>query len=274
LFGWRARSSLYGFFSRDHLRDDLGVEDVAITNQEGVSADQRWKLRGLQVVYGYRFERNHTFDPAPSPNDPLPFDIVANLARLSAATVFDRRSDPLAPTKGTFSSLSWDYSALWLGSDVVNRKLLIQQYAFFPVGSRLVMASRVQSGFVFGPDDLLPSDRFRAGGGTTVRGYGEDSLGPRNSAGVPSGGETLLILNQEARLSLHRWVNVVVFVDAGNIFGKGDPFSWNELKIGYGFGLRFNSPVGLLRLDYAVPKTPLSTQKTGGRVTFGFGHIF
>lgn len=278
LFGWRARSSLYGFFSRDHLRDDAGTRDVAIVDQEGVSADQRWRVRGFQVVYGYRFERNHTYDPAPLPNDPVPFDIVVNLARLSAATVLDRRDDPLSPRKGTFSSLSWDYSALWLGSEVVNRKLLFQQYGFFPLGSRLVLASRLQSGLVFGPDELLPSDRFRAGGGTTVRGYGEDSLGPRVD-GIPAGGETLVILNQEVRFAMHRWVSGVVFIDAGNIFGKGDPFTWKELKIGYGFGLRFNSPVGLLRVDLGIPRTDISTTRQAnsirdGRWYFGFGHIF
>jgi outer membrane protein assembly factor BamA/autotransporter translocation and assembly factor TamB len=279
LFGWKARSSLYGFFSRDHLRDEQGIEEVAIADQEGVSADQRWRVRGFQVVYGYRFERNHTYDPSPTPNDPFPLDVVANLARLSAATVLDRRDDPLAPRKGTFSSLSWDYSSLWLGSDVVNRKLLFQQYAFFPLGSRLVMASRGQAGFVFGPDDLLPSDRFRAGGATTVRGYGEDSLGPRNAAGIPAGGETLLILNGEARIAIHKWVNGVMFVDAGNIFGKDEQFNWTELRIGYGVGLRFNSPVGVLRVDFGIPRTDISATRQAnsirdGRWYFGFGHIF
>jgi outer membrane translocation and assembly module TamA len=51
------------------------------------------------------------------------------------------------------------------------------------------------------------------------------------------------------------------------------------LKVGYGFGLRFNSPVGLLRLDYGIASSPLvSTQRAhtiqDGRLYFGFGHIF
>jgi outer membrane translocation and assembly module TamA len=60
LFGWRARSTLYGYFSRDRLRDDAGTEILAITDREGISADQRWRMRGMQIVYGYRFERGHT----------------------------------------------------------------------------------------------------------------------------------------------------------------------------------------------------------------------
>ena len=273
LFGWRARTTLYGFSSRTRIRDEAGLDIVALTNRSGVSADQRWRVGGIQVVYGYRFERNRTFDPEPSPGDPFPLDFVVNLARLSGAVLFDRRDDPLSAHKGTFTSASWDHSGLWLGSDVRNRKLLVQQHTFFPVGSRLVLASRVQTGFVFGPDDLLPSDAFRAGGATTVRGYGEDSLGPRTVGGIPKGGETLVILNHETRFPIYRWVHGVGFIDAGNIFGKGESFSFGELKIGYGVGLRFDTPVGMFRVDLGIPKTPVSTTKNM-RVHFGFGHIF
>ena len=273
LFGWRARSSLFGFFSRDRIRNEEGTHVLAITDREGVSADQRWRLGGIQVVYGYRFEHNRTFDPTPSSLDPFPLDVVSNLARLSGAAVFDRRDDPLNARKGTFTSVSWDHAAYWLGSDVVNRKLLAQHHTFVPVGSRLVLASRVQSGFVFGPDELLESDRFRAGGATTVRGYGEDSLGPRSQIGIPTGGETLVILNHEARFPIYGWAHGVAFVDAGNIFGKDEPFSWRALRLGYGFGLRLDTPFGMLRADVGIPKTALSSTKTT-RFHFGFGHVF
>lgn len=273
LFGWRARTSLYGFVSRDRIKD-TGDVLAAVTDREGVSVDQRWRVGGFQVVYGYRFERNRTFDPDPAASDPFPLDFIVNLARLSGAVLFDRRDDPLNSRKGTFTSVSWDHAALWLGSDVSNRKLLMQQYAFVPVGPRVVLASRVQSGFVFGRDDLLPSDRFLAGGATTVRGYTEDSLGPRGFLGLPTGGETLVVLNQEVRFPIYRWVHGVGFVDAGNIAGKGDS-AWKGLKVGYGVGLRFDTPVGLLRVDFGIPKGPASTTgSTTGRWYFGFGHIF
>jgi outer membrane protein insertion porin family len=274
LFGWRARSTLYGFYSHARIRDEEGLDIVALTNRTGVSADQRWRFSGIQVVYGYRFERNRTFDPTPSPGDPFPLDFVVNLARLSGAALFDRRDDPLSARKGTFTAISWDHSGLWLGSDVSNRKLLAQQHTFFPLGGRLVLASRVQAGFVFGPDDLLPSDAFRAGGATTVRGYGEDSLGPRDVLGIPSGGEMMVILNHEARFPIHRWVHGVGFIDAGNIFGKDEPFSFGALKIGYGIGLRFNTPLGMFRADIGIPRTALSATRSTTRFHFGFGHIF
>ena len=274
LFGWRARSSLYGFVQRDRLRDQLGEDIVAINDVEGISADQRWRRGGMQILYGYRFERNRTYDPEPG-NDPFPLDFVANLAKLSAAAVFDLRDDPINAKKGTFSAVSFEQAGAWLGSDVNNRKLLMQQTAFVPVG-QLVFASRVQAGFAFGRDDLLPSDRFRAGGATTVRGYAEDSLGERSAiGGIPLGGAKLIVLNQEARFPVYRWAHAVAFIDAGEIFSRDEAFRWNHLKVGYGVGVRFDTPVGLLRVDVGFPNTALTESRgTKPRWYFGFGHIF
>lgn len=279
LFGWRARSSVYGFVSRDRLRDEAGTEILAINDRQGISADQRWRTHGAQIVYGYRFERGLTFDPDPG-NDPFPLRFISNLATLSLAGLYDRRDDPLASRRGTFTSVSFEQAAMLIGSDVSNRKLLGQQYVFVPVGG-VVLASRVQAGKKFGRDDLLPYDRFRAGGATTVRGYGEDGLGPRGFDGLPSGGEMLVVLNQEARFPLYRWLQGVGFVDAGSVLGKDETFSLRSLKAGYGVGVRFNTPVGLLRVDFGIPNARVSTISSrepnslrGGRWYFGIGHIF
>jgi len=277
LFGWSARSTLYGFFSRDRLRSLTNASEIlAISDLEGVSVDQRWRPKGFQIVYGYRFERNHTFDPEPDPVLPS-IDGIANIAKLSGALVLDRRDDPINSRKGWFSSASFDQSAAFLGSDRNNRKLLMQQFVFVPMG-RLVLASRAQLGFAFGRDPLAFSDRFRAGGATSVRGYAEEGLGPRDpDTGLPIGGDRLVILNQEARFHMFKWskkvgFDGVFFADAGNIFAKHD--DWGALKLGYGFGLRFDTPVGLLRFDVGFPSSPLTPGGRGFRWHSGFGHIF
>ncbi|MGE0864151.1 MAG: translocation/assembly module TamB domain-containing protein [Vicinamibacterales bacterium] len=280
LFGWPARSSVYGFYTRDRIRDEAGDELVFINDIQGFSADQRWRTHGLQIVYGYTFKRSRTYDPEPLANDPSPLDFVANVASIGTAVLFDRRDDPLAPRRGSFSSVSFDQSALWMGSDSSNRRLLGQQYGFVPLGP-LVLASRVQAGKTFGTDALFPDDRFRAGGATTVRGYSEEALGPRDFSGLPTGGEGLFIFNQEVRFPIYRWINGVGFVDAGHVIDKDQAFRFGDLKFGYGAGLRFNTPVGLLRVDYGIPGSRLTTASArepnslrGGRWYFGIGHIF
>ncbi len=270
LFGWAARSTLYSFYSRDRLRDDGGDDILAISDRQGVSVDQRWKPKGFQIVYGYRFERNHTFDPEPG-LDPLPLDSVANLAKLSAAVVFDGRDDPINSRKGFFSAISFDEAALFLGSDVRNRKLLMQQFVFVPIKG-LVLASRAQVGFAFGPDQLAFTDRFRAGGATSVRGYPEEGIGLRDGAGLPEIGNRLVILNQEARFPVYRWAHAVAFLDAGNHYQKGEKLS--GLKLGYGIGIRLDTPVGLIRGDVGFPGSAADDGRRKPRFYFGFGHIF
>ena len=102
---------------------------------------------------------------------------------MSEAVLWDRRDDPINARKGTFSSISFDQSAPFLGSDLQNRKLLMQQYLFVPLG-RLVLASRAQVGFAYGRDPLALSDRFQAGGATSVE-LRRGQPWPRSRSGAP-----------------------------------------------------------------------------------------
>jgi outer membrane protein assembly factor BamA len=142
----------------------------------------------------------------------------------------------------------------------------------------VVLASRAIGGTTQGSDD--PTDRFQAGGATTVRGYAENSLGARDTFGDVLGGDQLLILNQELRFPIYRWLRGVAFVDAGNAFSELEPFAFRDLAVGYGAGLRLNSPIGVLRLDFGIPATTISptarraNEAGSGRWYFGLGHIF
>jgi outer membrane protein assembly factor BamA len=281
-FGLPIRSSVFGFFTRDKFRD---VDDsdvvIAITDRVGASFEQRVRPRGLEITYAYRYETNHTYDPEPSPGDEFPLNVRANLARLSSAVIYDRRSDLLDARTGTFSAASLEHAAGWLGSDAHYTKTLAQQHVFFSPGESMVLASRAQFGLTWHPENLLPVDRFKAGGATTVRGYPENSLGPSDFFGLPKGGGQLVILNQELRFPLYRWFGGVAFIDAGNIFDPEYQFDWSELKVGYGAGLRLSSPVGMLRLDFGVPASTIQSLPTlkpnslsAGRWYFGLGHVF
>ena len=95
--------------------------------------------------------------------------------------------------------------------------------------------------------NLPPSQRFFAGGDQSVRGYAYNSLGPRNAVGEVIGGEQLLVgsVEYEQRFT-DKWSSAV-FYDTGNAINN-----WQEaLKKGAGFGVRWRSPVGPIRLDLA-----------------------
>ena len=273
-FGLPLRTGLFLYVSSEDLKFD--GETVAVEQLRGISLEQRWRRRrGVEITYGYRYEFNHTYIPNAAPDDPFAFQDTT-VARLTLAGLYDRRDDPADSKRGTFSSASLDQASSWLGSDTSYRKILAQQYAFWRVGPT-VLASRVIGGTTYGGDN--PTDRFQAGGATTVRGYAENGLGARDIFGDVIGGDELLILNQELRFPIYRWFRGVVFVDAGNTFSERQPFAFGDLAVGYGAGLRLSSPIGLLRLDFGIPATTLTTSSRGnsvgsGRVYFGLGHIF
>ncbi|HET7266829.1 MAG TPA: autotransporter assembly complex family protein [Oleiagrimonas sp.] len=96
---------------------------------------------------------------------------------------------------------------------------------------------------------LPPQLRFFAGGSRSNRGYGYQALGPRNKAGRVVGGSRLLAVGATVEHYFTPHWGVAAFVDAGNAF-NGTDF---RPRIGAGLGLRWLSPVGMIRLDLGTP---------------------
>ena len=139
-----------------------------------------------------------------------------------------------------------------------------------PLGRTLYAQARLELGRVFlEPGMVVPESlRWRAGGDESVRGYGFRSLGPIVDGAVGSG-ETLLTTSVEiARPFLASMPSLwgALFIDGGNAatsFGQLTP-AW-----GYGFGVRWRSPVGPLRVDLAWPE-----RTTKPRLHFSIGIAF
>jgi outer membrane protein assembly factor BamA/autotransporter translocation and assembly factor TamB len=249
-----------------------------VSDKTTVTAEQRYRRsRFVQFSYGYQYERNHTFDPNANPDDPLALDLTVTEARLTSTGLVDRRDDPFDATRGGMHSSTFEYGPKALGSDVRFMKYFGQQFYFRPLGTHLVSASAFRFGVGRGLDDqdLIPSERFYAGGANTVRGYREDSLGGVDFLGIPLGGHALMIFNQEARFPIYKWLRGVGFFDAGNVFAKASDLSF-DLKASLGLGLRLATPVGMFRVDLGVP---LSSQEGDNgrrepRWYFSLGQMF
>jgi translocation and assembly module TamA len=120
-----------------------------------------------------------------------------------------------------------------------------------PVGKSSRLLGRVDLGFTLKEDfeELPASVRFFAGGDNSVRGYGFETLGPANDEGVITGGSYLATFSLEFdRLIAEKW-SVAAFVDSGNAFDDFDV----DFKTGVGLGLRWYSPLGPIRVDFAHP---------------------
>ncbi len=127
---------------------------------------------------------------------------------------------------------------------------------YFPLlnAPRLVAAFRLSGGLLHGADrdDIPPDERFYAGGGGSIRGYGYQSVGP-HSDGKPVGGKSMLETSAELRWLRPRGWAFAAFVDGGNVFEDTVPNPFRQLKWGAGLGLRYYGAFGPLRLDVAVP---------------------
>jgi len=280
--------SLFSAFARReiHTGDDPESEiDHFITDRVGFTPTLEYRLnRNSILTFGYRFERVRTFQKVP---DPLfPFDVPLRIAPLTASFTRDTRDDPLDASRGRFTSHAFEWASARLGSQVRFIKYFGQYFAYLPLGeastvpwvgatrNRLVAAFGARLGLAKGFDrEVIPSERFFAGGGTTVRGFDQDLLGPLDPLGAPTGGEAMLILNSELRFPLYGFVDGVAFVDAGNVYRRLDDFKPTELRASSGFGLRIRTPYVVVRLDYGLKLSPRSDERRG-QFFFSIGQAF
>jgi outer membrane translocation and assembly module TamA len=273
-FGWPIVSSLF----LERSRELFGEQDFIpfVTDRWEVTAEQRFRPRPrFEIAYSYQVERNRTFDPEPDPGDLFPLDIKVLVAKLNSTATFDTRDDPFNATGGWFHASSIEYAPEVLASDLRFVKYLAQQYYYRRLASRLVFASALRIGVADGFDqELIPSERFFAGGGNSVRGYREDSLGEIDAFGTSLGGEALLELNEELRFGLYRWLGGVAFVDAGNVFPSPSDLSFTDLKVGVGLGMRLDTPIVLIRVDYGIPLSADVNGEKKGRWFLTIGQMF
>ncbi|MFH1281220.1 MAG: BamA/TamA family outer membrane protein, partial [Candidatus Omnitrophota bacterium] len=160
-------------------------------------------------------------------------------------------------------------------------------YFPMPRGAVLELRGRLGLAQPYSSTEKIPiSERFFAGGAYTIRGYEERSVGPVGSDSAPLGGASMAVGNIEYTYPLFSFLKVAAFYDVGNVWNKlGDIFSSEDatgplntggLKSGIGLGLRINTPIGPIMLDYGIPmdKTAGEDTKKSGRFHFSASHGF
>ena len=250
------------------------------------------------------------------------------LSPISGIVSFSRTDDPFEPTRGTQGQATLEHASALTISDFKYNRLFaeVAYYRPAPIFSRVTLAARVRGGYVapFGTSSanavLNPQTRFYAGGAQSVRGYGENQLGPRTLTVSPTdllgqhtsnntttydcvaargsanpnsdavlrqcflerrtvlgdayftpralGGSALLEGSVEARVPVYGPVLAALFVDGGALGTNSlRDLSSGTFAVTPGFGFRYRSPVGPIRVDLGIrPKLvetlPVVTQYT------------
>lgn len=278
--------TIASIYLREERNPATSRADAFNVDRYGIMLQQEKQLRDHYVwTYGYRFERARTYEADLAGPRPA----LVNVSPLTSTFTRETRDEVLDATTGSFFSQAFSFSPEWLGSDVPFIKYFGQYFRYFPLRPpqrkrftneilrpRLVFATGARLGLahgIGGGREVPLSERFLAGGSTTLRGFGQNAVGPVGTDGVPLGGEAMFIINNELRFPLYSIVDGVAFVDIGNVFNRVSDFALSDLRESGGLGLRVRTPWLLVRVDYGVPFDRRAGEPRG-RFFFSIGQAF
>ena len=205
------------------------------------------------------------------------------LGRLTFHQELDRRNNALVPTSGYDIRYEAGVAAPPLLGDLTFFKATAKATWYLPLqktapGRPFVpfFTLNHRAGLIlpFGNTSSIPvPERFFLGGPDSVRSFQFDGMAPRDHEGTPLGGEAFLQANIELQWPVGRGFFLAVFTDAGNLASSLDRMELNETRIAPGAGIRFYTPLGALRMDYAYnivrrDGDPLGAWQFGLGVTF------
>jgi outer membrane protein insertion porin family len=268
--------------------------------RRSISADiARHISRAVSVTGSYQIQTTRVFDEKLSTEKPL-IDRTFPQFRLSSfsgTVIDDTRDDAVEPSSGGYVSANGQLAGRGIGSEIgfVKSVFTAQTFHVVPHTNRIVFAANARLGMAapFPREsidaatglpvvirDLPQSERFYAGGDTTIRGFALDTVGTRHVPSQPNdtldenllpiGGNGLVILNAELRVPVAGGLGLVGFFDTGNVFAHIADMDLGEMRSAVGSGIRYKSPFGPLRLDigFKVNRQP-GESLTAWFVSFG-----
>ncbi|BAZ43674.1 chloroplastic outer envelope membrane protein homolog [Chondrocystis sp. NIES-4102] len=247
-----------------------------------------FKRREWTLSTGLQYQRVEVKDSdgdiAPLSQDPTPDDGIDNRQNLAFSdsgkddlftvrfgATRDRRNNALQPTKGSILRLGTEQTIPLGSGNILFNRLRANYSQYVPVNlirfsdGPESLAFNVQAGTILG--DVPPYEAFILGGSNSIRGYGDGEVGS---------GKSYLQATAEYRFPIFRIVGGALFFDYGTTLGSegdvpGQPSVVRDLPnsgYGYGLGVRIQSPLGPIRVDYAF------NDEGGNEIQFGIGEKF
>ncbi len=269
------------------------VQSFAVRREEGaVQVSQRFN-RASTLMTRFVYRRDAPNTTLPALNTPA-FTSAVRIGELSTSYVQDHRDNPADAHHGFWNTLDTGIAGGFFGSQRTFYRFLARNATYTSIGTKFVLARQTQIGGIIpfsipkglNTYDVIPlPERMFGGGSVSMRGFGDNQAGPRDigtmsetpgtptstPTGFPIGGDALFFNNVELRFPL-LFPNLtgVIFHDMGNIYSTFSDISlayhqpniqnFNYAVQAPGFGIRYKTPVGPVRVDFAYALNPSSYQ--------------
>jgi outer membrane protein insertion porin family len=270
------QSTLFADKSRD-------VTTFTSTRYEGSVQIEHRLSKATELFYRYTY-RKVLIDAATLMIAPEQIPLFSQpdlVSEFGVSWVREHRDNPGDATHGSYNSVDFSLAGKQIGSSASFARIFLQNSTYYTLSKWLVLARGTRFGVQQTLGNTLSADiplpeRFFAGGGTSLRGFGFNQAGPRDPVtGFPVGGQALLIFNQELRFPLRlpkigSKLGGAIFYDVGNVFSSVETITLHSApsiasqdsgQLSYlshtvGFGFRYNTPVGPVRVDLSYQINP------------------
>ncbi len=296
-FGWAKRTMFKLTGGRDLSRAEVGWLDPSFVGSSVEMSVLSWiqheirpafdyiqlagsmgffrRYRTLGLFFKYEFDRNYMIEGNATAADAESLR-NNNISKISLSSSYDTRDSFANPTKGWYTVGGVDIFNEIYGAhaNFVQFNWMGENDITFFKRFTLVTMLRFNNIQTLGKNVSVPTNELLfLGGDDTVRGVGQDSLGPVDAAGQPTGGRLRIIFNEELRIKLFNRFSWAFFFDMGSLTNDYSSVSGDTFKRSAGFGLRYVTPVGPIRADYGI-----NLNRTGnesfGRFHLTFGYLF
>jgi outer membrane protein insertion porin family len=234
----------------------------------------------LSTLWIYTFEDKKIFDQSTALIESgVQYETSGTTSSILGSLTRNTTDFRLDPTKGMINNLSIEFAGL--GGTNRFLRYIAETKLFFPMPWETVFSIRGAVGYIQGLGKDIPIDeKFYLGGINTIRGYSSRTVCPyvQTTSGDYAflGGDSEAYFGVEYQFPLIRAAGLrgVLFIDAGNSTDGFDNL-FSDMLASYGFGVRWNSPMGPLRLEYGIPFNPREDiDKASGRLEFSLGSYF
>jgi outer membrane protein insertion porin family len=261
---------------REEINLDTKKILYKLTRNNATAGFEKKIGNNIKAELYYDFSLVNTYDVQP--------DVVLSkedtgtlvISGIRSGIIYDTRDNPFNPSKGIFSGMSLKFTSPAFLSETNFIKLNFYGNLYHKLIKGTVLAVSLRGGIAQGylkTHELPIVERFFLGGRTTVRGYNQDTLGPKGSDGNPTGGNAFLMENLELRTPIGKDFGIVAFLDGGNVWKGIKDINPADFKFTTGLGLRYNTPVGPIRVDYGY-KLQREKGESIGELHFSIGQAF